>query len=492
MKLHRLVLLLGLSFLGCNGEQPTDTSSDADTDADTDSDTDVDVNDDDIAHATSVDFGAYFEYVNQDDLDEAGDRDFYKIDALKGDTFSVHAMGATGGKGEPDTIVRVYGPDEALIGENDDLPFRINGTDAGYVFRASDDGAYYVEVLEWSDWAGELAEGGKGWDYTVAIYGGFNELNDGNNESIAQELAHLETLYDTPTDNQEYSWYGDPWSADIEEPNGYLYTTGEITDAADIDIFGLRFDPRDDADAFVPGVIGFSMFPDLVTDLDAEFELYDGAGNLIVSTADVDVTIDYVGMDWDQGILIPVLEAGDYFLQVKDASNAFGVNNWYAILANSSPYNTDVVTFHDRPSAGEADYKDATDLIMTESTTTADAYYGFALGQFEDLSDDNDSFRLTNGVYAGNFLYVDCSTAVNASEARVHIDVMDQAGNKLVSADTQPNQTDDPRVLEYEVPASATDLYVNIVRDDGNTAAGKSAYYQCFIQSDTTDDSADF
>lgn len=493
MKFHRLALVLGLAFFGCNGEQPTDSGSDADTDADTDSDTDADAdNDDDIAHATNVEFGAYFEFIQQDDLDDAGDRDFYKIDALKGDTFSVHAMGATKGDGEPDTVVRIYGPDEALIGENDDLPFRINGTDAGTVFRADEDGAFYVEVLEWSDWAGDPAQGGTGWDYTVAIYGGFDELNDGKNESIADELAHIETLYDTTEGNEEFSWYGDPWSADIQEANGYLFTTGALTDAADIDTFGLRFDPRDDADTFIPGVIGFSMFPDIVTDLDAQFDLYDGDGNLIVSTTDVDVTIDYVGMDWDQGILLPVLEPGDYFLQVKDASGKSGVNNWYALLANSTPYNTEVVTFHDLDSGGEVDFKDSTDAIMTESTTTADSYYGFVLGRLEDLADDFDSFRLTNGVFAGNFVYVDCSTAVNASDARIHIDLVDQTGAVLDSADTQPDQADDPRIVEFEIPSNATDLYLMVNRDDGNTAAGKSAYYQCFVGSDTTDDSADF
>lgn len=489
MKVDRLVLLFGLSFLGCNGEQPTDTSGDADTD--TDSDADVD-NDNDIANANDVDFGDYFDFVAEDDLDDAGDRDFYRVEALKGDTFAIHAMAATKGEGEPDTVVRVYGPDEQLIGENDDLPFRINGTDAGYVFRAETDGDYYVEVLEWSDWAGEAPQGGNAWDYALTIYGGFDELNDGKNESITDELGHIATLYDDTEDNEEFSWYGDPWSANIGEANGYLYTTGALMDATDVDTFGLRFDARDENDTFIPGVLGFSMFPGIVTDLAAEFELYDSTGALIVSTTDVDVTIDYIGMDWDQGILLPVLEPGDYFLQVKDDSNASGSFNWYALLANSTAYNTEVVTFHDLPSGGEVDFKDATDAIMTESTTTPDSYYGFALGQLEDLADDFDSFRLTNGVYAGNFVYVDCSTAVNASQARIHVDLVDQAGTVLTSADTQPDQADDPRILEFALPSTATDVYVVIKRDAGNLAVGKGAYYQCYIGSDTTDDSADF
>jgi hypothetical protein len=501
MKFHSLALLLGLSFLGCNGEQPTDTSGDADTDADGDSDADADadVDDGDIDHARELEFEAdgFFTMV-EDDLEEEGDRDFYKLDLQPGDTVAAHAMGPDPDGGSPDTVVRVYGPDKAMIGENDDLPFRINNTDGGYVFRAETEGTHYIEVLEWSDWAGEVPAGGNGWEYTLFVTGGYSELTEGLNETVADALLNTETLYDEDEENNVYSFYTDPWTDDVILATGddtlspYYFTAGEIGDAGDVDTIGTRYNWMDDEDAFVPGVVSFGMFPGIATDLDATFELYDEAGELIASTDEVDVTTDYVAAAWDQAFVVPVLEVGDYYLQIKDANGAGSLHHWYAVFADVSGYNTEVVTFHDVLSGVEVSYTDATDAIMNESTNTPGAFYAYTLGRFEDGADVLDSFRLTQGVNPGNFVYVDCGTAVHGSGLRANIDLVDEDGTVLASADGQPDQADDPRILEFEIPVGVTELYLVVNRDDGNLAEGKGAYYQCYIQSDETDDSADF
>lgn len=491
MRLSWLGLLVLNANFGCNGEHATDSGADADTDTDADSDTDADADQDgtiDGATAFTLDTTNSYVYSKADNLDLAGDRDFYKFDAIQGVDYAVYA-GTADGTGSPDTIVRVYGPDKQEIGEDDDLPFRINGTDAGYVFRARESGTYYAEVLEWSDWNGDTPVGGSGWDYT--FYAGLAgyELTEGvsgdpvDNDSIADEKKNLDSLSDTDTANDQYSWFIDPFDSFMASTTGYYFVTGALDTADDTDFYGLRYDTTDTTTGdFVPGYVSFSMMPGLDTDLNAVFTLYDGDGNELASTDSPEVLPEGLGVGYDVGINYLVLEPTDLYLQVTDATGGSGVFAWYAIIAEQAGFNLDVVTIHDVPEVGEHTYTDATEATMTPSTATPGFVYGFLAGRFDTVDDQFDSFHLTNGIAAGQNISVDCASEGYGSTARINVEIKDSNGNVIDHATNRQGHDDDPLIPDIALPSNVTsDLYVVVNRDDGNTAFGASADYQCFV-----------
>ena len=492
MRLTWLGLLVLTTNFGCNGEHATDTGDgDADTDTDADSDTDADADlDGTIDGATSFTLDTTNSYVftKDDDLNTAGDRDFYSFTAEQGVDYAVYA-GTKDGTGDPDTVIRVYGPDKAQIGEDDDLPFRINGTDAGYVFRARETGTYYAEVLEWADWNGDTPAGGSNFDYTFSAGLAGYEMTEGvsgdpvDNDSIEMEKKNLDSLSDTDTTNDQYSWFLDPFDGFMASDSGYYFMTGSLDTADDADFFGFRVDTTDTTTGdFAPGYVTFSQMPGLDTNLDAVYTLFDGDGVELASSDSPEVLPEGLGVGYDVGINYLVLEPTDLYLQVTSATTISGAFAWYAIIAEQSSFNLDVVTIHDTPEAVETDYTDATEATMTASTSTPGLYYGFLAGRLDTVDDAFDSFHLTGGIVAGQNIYVDCGSEGYATAARINIEIKDSNGNVIDHADKRSGHDDDPLIEAIALPSNVTsDVYVIINRDSGSVAAGRDASYQCFV-----------
>lgn len=100
-------------------------------------------------------------------INPAGDRDFYSIDLTAGDWILVTANGGE----TTDPVLRLYGPDETQIAENDDALPRVN-VNPEIIYHVGATGTYYVEVLEFSDWEADdelEPEGGRQFTYTLRV-----------------------------------------------------------------------------------------------------------------------------------------------------------------------------------------------------------------------------------------------------------------------------------------------------------------------------------
>jgi hypothetical protein len=476
MRISDLMVVLAL-FAGCKGsdecvdcETDGDADTDTDTDTDTDSDTDTDVptENDTIDQAQVIESGTWDQPAVEDAIESGGDRDFFAVELAEGSYVWSYARGG-GEEGQPDTVLRVYDPSKTQMGENDDLPYRMYGTDSGYFFRATESGTYYFEVLEWSDWAGETPEGGSSWDYELYVaellFEELNEDANADNDTIAQEVENAA--------NEAYPYYADPWSS--WESGGteysYLWVAGAITDGADVDNFAYAWDSSD------PGAIEFSFWPGLPTELDPVFELYNSNGDLVASTDDAGIYPAYVGLSWDTGIRFYVDTADTYVLQVRDANGGSGADYYYGIFANAFGWNTDVVTVKDWTLEGTevSPILQSTATTMTESTETADYFYGFAVGRLED-GDTWDSFRIDDGVEAGKILDVDVATMGVGSALDAKVTIYDAVGTVIGASSDRPDYPDDPHVTMTLPSGVLAPLYV-VIEAEG-AERGMDSYYE--------------
>jgi hypothetical protein len=481
MRISELMVVLAL-FAGCkgaeecvdcetDGDADTDADTDSDTDTDTDTDTDVPTENNTIEQAQSIELGTWDEPAIEDGIEDGGDRDFYAVELTEGSFIWSYARGG-GDEGQPDTVLRVYDPSQTQIGENDDLPYRMYGTDSGFFFRATETGTYYFEVLEWSDWAGETPEGGSTWDYELYIadllFEEGNEDLNADNDTIAQEVENAA--------NEAYPYYADPWSS--WESGGaeysYLWVAGAINEADDVDNFAYAWDSSD------PGAIEFSFWPGLPTDLDPVFELYNSAGELVASTDAYEINPAYVGLSWDVGIRFYVDTADTYVLQVRDANGGSGIGHYYGIFANAFGWNTDVVTVKDWTLEGleVSPLLQYTDTTFQESDTTADFFYGYAVGRLEE-GDSWDSFRIDGGIEEGKLLEVDVGTMGVGSLLDAKVTVYDAIGTVVASSSDRPDYSDDP-LVSVTLPSGITaPLYV-VIEAEG-AERGMDSYYEAGI-----------
>ena len=133
-------------------------------------DTGVVVDDDDndtIANATPIsanDMNGILGVINP-----AGDRDFYAFDVAADEWLVITATGNVAPQTDP--VLRLYGPDESLVAENDDALPAVN-INPELIYHTAEAGTYYVEVLEYSDWNENDTtppRGGSGYTYTLRV-----------------------------------------------------------------------------------------------------------------------------------------------------------------------------------------------------------------------------------------------------------------------------------------------------------------------------------
>jgi len=383
-------------------------------------------------------------------------RDFFSFDTVAGYIYILFVDGGT--EGSPDTVLRLYNQAGDLIGENDDMPYRLFGTDSGFILRGQADETVLVEVLEWSDWTeGEEALGGANFTYDLIVTGSklieLNEddtENDIDNDTLAQAVAAHDRI---ATEGLGYSWYLDPW-ADV-----LLFSPGELGDAGDVDTLVSSF-----ADA---QVCQWSFYPGVDTELSARLSLYNEDYELVAQTTDADITPEHNFL-YDAGITYPV-STGNYYLQIEDTEGGSGPGHWYPAL--SFCYSADVATydaedFSNDPLLG-------TTVDMYESLVTPDYWYGRLLGFFEEGDDAVDYFILDEGVDGGDYLSVSIEVAGAGSllsDPVVTVLASDGA-TVLASVSGEAN----PLIKDLEVPAEGGPLYVSIESETG--LSGTSAYY---------------
>ena len=499
---HRsALLLLGLTLLGCPKQDDTgvppeadadtdadadsdtdaDSDADADTDADADADTDADADADADTDAdtdfTELVFDADGKIQAADAIDPAGDRDLFFVQPELG-TF-VQAFTASyiyDEDGVPDTVMRLYDSTGAMLTEGDDFPYWSWGTDSALYWQATDASGYYLEVLEWSDWAGETPMGGSRYDYELYL----NELVVTDYEwSDDDSAAEADTMYDqaaaSETDSIWYYWwlFGE-YATDQTYP---LQLFGEIESAGDVDYWAFEVDS-----ASVGHYLQASFWNDFTGELAPRLSVYDESGALLGQTENPGYTTGSMAWWYDAGVTFRLPSAGRYYMVVEDVdgNGGEGAGYFYPLIVSGPWY------FNEDPWETEDNHPitSAQALTINESTTTAGYYYGIYAGALDSTDDASDNFMLTaadtDGL-TGKYLSVYVETAMHGSLLDAQVTVYERDGNAMVelsSATIDPAgvSADDPAIWDLAL-TSDNDIYVAIEHETGAEDADSARYY---------------
>lgn len=116
-------------------------------------------------------------------INPAGDHDFFVFDGDEGSWLQIVTVANPGSQpGAVDTVITLYDERMDQIAENDDAIPRVS-PDSEIMVRLPATGRYFVEVQEFSDWAGETPEGASSFNYELIV----RDLNPASNRYIADD-----------------------------------------------------------------------------------------------------------------------------------------------------------------------------------------------------------------------------------------------------------------------------------------------------------------
>ena len=378
---------------------------------------------DSFAEAQAVDLGVPVEGAA---IGTAGDRDYYSFTGEEGQWLVISTSANPDDDTDMvDTVITLYDGTMTQIAENDDSIPRAN-TDSEIITRLPAAGTYYVEVLEFSDWAGETPEGMPSFTYDLTIAeldpaaAAVNiDAEGGDDVASAQALS-----YATNTG-------GD-----------FALLVGELRDASDVDVFTFS-------------VTAARPFPEFVT-LPAGT---DGMGSTSLPTAvwvtDVDGT-EIIGRV-DPSVLTdlsPALAPGDYQLWIEHGGTA-GSNDFYVL--KGFRYTAD-----NPPEANDALNDDiATPDPITLADADADGIStGFILAQIPDGDTDHFSFD----VEAGDVVSVFCgSRTAGSGVIDLQAQLSDPTGATVYGTATE-TATDGIAITEADVGGAAGTVVLQLTK----------------------------
>jgi len=496
-----ILLILGLSLLGCPPKDdtalPPDGDADADTDADTDTDTDADADADTDADAdadadtdadadadtdadtdyTELKFDADGKIGTADAIDPAGDRDLFFVQPDPG-TF-VQAFTASyiyDEDGVPDTVMRLYDSVGTLLAEGDDFPYWSWGTDSSLYWQATDADGYFVEVLEWSDWAGETPAGGSRYDYDLYL----NQFEVTDYEWAANDTtAEADTMYDDAAVSEHDSlWYYYWLFGEVATDQTYaLQLFGEIESAGDVDTWTFEVESGSEGN-----YLHVAFWNEFVGELAPLVSVYDKRGTLLAQTTDPGYTTDSMVWFHNPGAIVLLADVGRYYITVEDTAGDGGVGAGYFYpLIISGPW-----FFNEDPTEVEDNHpiESANALSVAESTTTSGYYYGICAGALDSTDDSSDNFSLTaadtDGL-SGKYLSVYVETAMFGSLLDAQLSIYEDDDGTMTLLDTaliDPGgaSADDPAVHDLLL-ASDNDIYFAIEHETGAADADAARFY---------------
>ena len=401
----------------------------------------------------SYDTWSWPDPIYEDEISEAGDRDFFALEADEGIAYLISTAHYVWEEAaDPDTVLRLYNQDGDLLATNDDMPHRYWETDSALYFQATYTGTYYLEVLEWTDWAEDPdypADGGNGWYYELLGFA-FSPLSTEAEPNDTKEEA--DAIYD---DAEQNAGFFASFHSSDNVGSSYVGAADYATE-----FYGM-FDEDGDTDIWRLDVSGgesglwftINMWPDMPATTDFVWSLYDEDWNLLAKTEDPEFR---PGGDvlYNHGIAYPV-PAG-----VSDGEGGYISNPTYLVIesadgtgGNGTFYQGQIV-FYTQSIAeedGDNDLRNFADqLDATESTTTTGYFYGRGRGEMSS-SDSVDYWYIDSddvGGFDGKYL----SVAIQASEIGSQLDakvvVYDEDGTELASASFDP---EDGAVLDGEL-----------------------------------------
>jgi len=477
MRRRELKTLIGLSLLlvatGCGKSTGDDTGTTNTTDtgttdtATTDTGDTTDMTDagNDFATASALVLGTEAEWVVADAISPAGDRDFYALDLVAGDTVQLAAGSYM--FTEPDvvldTVLRVYGPDEALIATNDDMPYRFYETDSAVIFQATTDGTYYVEVLEWGDWdAASGANGGSSYQYELWGYlMSPSEIEPNDFEDDASDLSIQDVDGDGFADHYVGSAYTD----------SVTMFYGAMDEAGDQDLWPMTFDSEWGEGYYCQ----WSTWPESTGAMEIEFTLYNEYMEPVAQTMDTDVEPMW-NFAYDAGITYNV-GAGTYYLGVVDAYEAYGAGTFYPGLFTCYGETLSDVEMEDNDTTVTASL-----MTFDESESTPDYYYNRTSG---DLSpgDAADFLWIRSsdiGDLNGQFLNVTVAAEAQGSLLDANLTVWgDMGDNNWVELEYVSDNANgvDPEIVDLELTASWASIVLEINSDDQSNVEGANSWH---------------
>ena len=449
---------LSLVALSCTTEKASKPPKGDDDDDDTD-DTEIDdtgeddVDDNTIATAqpTDVDWDidTIYKLSGPETINPAGDRDFFEIEVNEGDYFVFYTDSYhTAGQNVCDTVLRVYNESGDLLATNDDMPYRFWETDSAVYVQAPNTGYLYVEVLEWSDWAGGYdgdtgwvvvdPEGGSTFRYTL-LGAKRSATENESNDSIADADA----IEDSP-------YFQTIWS------KNQLEFIGQFDGDAD-DFWDIEFSDKSIGDHWQ-----WSLWPESYDGALPNLTLYSQNGDVVAKSTEPAIEPGSAIFDY-ASITYRIPAAGKYYLQVADTAGA-GAGTYYTGVIDGFAWKNDLTE-----EIGDNDtIKKADGVSMMESTTTPDFWFANMWGYMED-GDDVDIFRVTDseptlfgGVLTNMYLSVRIQGETAGSELGTNLRLTKEDGTELAAATDHPyNGSGDPEIRDLFL-LDGDDVYIHI------------------------------
>jgi hypothetical protein len=337
-RFQMLLCLLAVSCANDAGIEPDTNVTPGDDTEDNDDDT-TPVADDlaggDIDTALAVTFDKDGIFSVEETIGEGGDRDFFALEVVAGTAVRVEALayGLTG-ETEPDTVLRIYDEGGIMLWENDDMPYRLLETDSALFFEATYSGVYYLEVLEWSDWAegSDGALGGPGFEYELFGIQVLTYESEPTNDD-------REKIYEYISQDDVYAYVTDPFVG--EEAMFY----GDMSKEGDVDYYPLTV-PEPTKTPFNGLYYAISFFGQPLGNLSPNLSIVDWDGNIMAETREPFVNndrrnfYDYRTFWYDFGLLT-YLEPGEYFIRVQnDDPSVYGDGTFYAGIFTGGYYDS--------------------------------------------------------------------------------------------------------------------------------------------------------
>ncbi|MCA9554167.1 MAG: PPC domain-containing protein [Myxococcales bacterium] len=382
----------------------------------------------------AMDIGLDVRAGHRDVLATAGDRDYYSFEGTAGTFVRVYTTSYLTNSGDRiDTVIRLFDAERNQVAENDDSLPRVN-VNSEIIYRLPADGRYYIEVLEWSDWAGETPKGDPMFTYTVF--------------ALTVDGASAGTTVETEAGNDAASAI----AAEFSGTAGLI--CGSFADANDVDVFRIQVGPDG-----VGGHLQFEIMPGGTdgygsTNTVGQAWLTDATGvNLIAR-----VTLDAEG-----GTFGPATDPGEFLLFVKHPAGAAGANDFYVIKFFVAGENDPEVEPNDTFETAEPR------ALVTRAEQMDRA--NFVLAHLPDGDEDN--FRITPTL--SETVTVVCgSRAMGSGIEGLTVTLLDGAGVEVVSA----TETDTALATIEDEVATSTVMVVRLSKT-GQSAELSADFVRC-------------
>lgn len=399
--------------------------------------------------------GFHFTPVIRDAFDFPGDRDFVAVTLVQGTTYQVITLSNRTGLGH-DTVLRLHDEAGLLLVENDDHPDAgPDRTDSGFVFTAPATSTYYLEVLEFNDWA--ISNGEQGLQLSPTH-------RNANYEALIAIVPDTEAPSNDTVD--DVSVANVPVSA--QNPTLARYTQnyaaaergivafdflGTLSSPSDVDYWPIRVHWSPDRFA----LLGYSLWADAGSDLALEMSLVDSSGT-VVATSDDLLQGPASGVVPDVGLYARVERNRDYYLRVARLGGTTGPQAAYVGMMN---------IFSQPEAESEPNYNlGIADEMVNLSPTPTTNFVAFHWGLLPagDAVDIFEIPRIQTSIL-GAKLNVSLQAMSVGSTLDPRLTLKSGAGAVLHTASTHPTTGDpDPALYDHIVQTNGS-LFVEVAAD---------------------------